>query len=48
MGSHTSLLLVILPLIAAPLAAVLPRGRLPWAVAFIVAVLCAVLAGIQL
>ena len=48
MGSHTSLLLVVLPLIAAPLAAVLPRGRLPWAVAFIVAASCAVLAGIQL
>mgnify|MGYP001816262976 CR=1 FL=1 len=48
MGNHISLLLVVVPLIAAPVVAVLPRGRLPWAVAFIVAVLCAVLAGMQL
>ncbi|RLW69471.1 MAG: cation:proton antiporter [gamma proteobacterium symbiont of Stewartia floridana] len=48
MGNHISLLLVVVPLIAAPLVAVLPRGRLPWAVSFAVSVVCAVLAGIQL
>ena len=48
MGNHISLLLVIVPLIAAPLVAVLPRGRLPWAVSFAVSVVCAVFAGIQL
>jgi len=30
MGNHISLLLVVIPLIAAPVVAVLPRGRLPW------------------
>ncbi|MCG7873111.1 MAG: monovalent cation/H+ antiporter subunit D family protein [Candidatus Thiodiazotropha lotti] len=48
MGNHISLLLVIVPLIAAPLVAVLPRGRLPWAASFFVSVVCAVFAGIQL
>lgn len=48
MVSHISLLLVVVPLIAAPVVAVLPRGRWPWAVAFMVATSCAVLAGIQL
>ena len=48
MGNHISLLLVVAPLIAAPVVAVLPRGRWPWAVAFMVAALCAVLAGMQL
>ncbi len=48
MVSHISLLLVVVPLIAAPVVAILPRGRLPWAVAFIVAASCAVLAGMQL
>jgi multicomponent Na+:H+ antiporter subunit D len=48
MGSHISLLLVVVPLIAAPVVAILPRGRWPWALAFIVAALCAVLAGMQL
>ena len=48
MESHISLLLVVVPLIAAPVVAILPRGRLPWAVAFIVAAACAVLAGMQL
>jgi multicomponent Na+:H+ antiporter subunit D len=48
MGNHISLLLVVVPLIAAPVVAILPRGRLPWAVAFLVAVACAVLAGMQL
>ncbi|PVV06212.1 MAG: cation:proton antiporter [gamma proteobacterium symbiont of Ctena orbiculata] len=48
MLSHISLLLVVVPLIAAPIVAVLPRGRLPWALSFIVAASCAVLAGMQL
>lgn len=34
--SHLSLLLVVLPLMAAPIIAVLPNGRLPWAVSTIV------------
>ena len=34
--SHLSLLLVVLPLTAAPIIAVLPNGRLPWAVSTIV------------
>lgn len=48
MENHISLLLVVVPLIAAPMAAVLPWGRLPWALCFLVAVSCAVFAGIQL
>ncbi|MCG7899476.1 MAG: monovalent cation/H+ antiporter subunit D family protein [Candidatus Thiodiazotropha lotti] len=48
MGNHISLLLVVVPLIAAPLVAVLPRGRLPWAASFAVSIACAVFAGIQL
>jgi len=48
MGSHISLLLVVIPLIAAPIIAVLPRGRWPWAAATLVTVLCAVLAAMQL
>ncbi len=48
MENHISLLLVIVPLIAAPVVAILPRGRLPWAAALIVTTLCAVLAGMQL
>ncbi|MFC1684818.1 monovalent cation/H+ antiporter subunit D family protein [Pseudomonadota bacterium] len=48
MGNNISLLLVVIPLIAAPVVAVLPRGRLPWAVATVVAALCAVLAAMQL
>jgi multicomponent Na+:H+ antiporter subunit D len=48
MENHISLLLVLAPLIAAPVVAVLPRGRWPWAVAFTVAALCAALAGMQL
>lgn len=48
MENHLSLLLVIIPLIAAPVVAILPRGRLPWAVASFVSVLCAVLAAMQL
>ncbi len=34
--NHLSLLLVVLPLLAAPIAAVLPNGRLPWAVSTLV------------
>ena len=45
---HLSLLLVAIPLIAAPIVAVLPRGRLPWFVTLLVTVACATLAGIQL
>ena len=48
MGSDISLLLVVLPLIAAPVAAILPRGNWSWAVACCVAIACAVLAGMQL
>ena len=48
MGSDISLLLVVLPLIAAPIVAVLPRGRWSWAVATCVAIACAALAGMQL
>jgi len=48
MGNNISLLLVVIPLIAAPVVAVLPRGRLPWAVALLITSLCAVLAGMQL
>ncbi len=48
MGNNISLLLVVIPLIAAPVVAVLPRGRLPWAVALLVTTLCAALAGLQL
>jgi len=46
--AHLSLLLVVIPLAAAPVVAILPRGRLPWAVALIVTSVCAVLAGMQL
>lgn len=45
---NLSLLLVVIPLLAAPIAAILPRGRLPWALAFLVTSICAVLAGMQL
>lgn len=45
---HLSLLLVVIPLAAAPVVAILPRGRLPWAAAFIVTFICAVLASMQL
>lgn len=48
MQDHLSLLLVVIPLVAAPIIAVLPRGRLPWAAALIVTTICAVLAGMQL
>ncbi len=48
MQGHLSLLLVVIPLIAAPIVAVLPRGRLPWLATTLVAFACAILAGIQL
>ena len=48
MGNNISLLLVVVPLIAAPVVAVLPRGRLPWAVALVVTFLCVLFAGMQL
>lgn len=46
--NHLSLLLVVIPLATAPIVAILPRGRLPWAVTLIVTSICAVLAGMQL
>ncbi len=48
MQDHLSLLLVVIPLVAAPVAAVLPQGRLPWFVALMVTSACATLAGMQL
>ena len=48
MEKHISLLLVVIPLIAAPIVAVLPRGRLPWAATLIVTFICAILASTQL
>jgi len=48
MQGHLSLLLVVIPLLAAPIVAVLPRGRIPWAVTLLVTSVCAVLAGMQL
>ncbi len=45
---HISLLLVVIPLIAAPLVAILPNGRLPWLVTTLVTVICAILASTQL
>ncbi len=48
MGNHISLLLVVIPLIAAPIVAVLPRGRLPWLATLIITFICAVLASSQL
>jgi len=48
MQDHLSLLLVVIPLVAAPIVAILPRGRLPWAATLIVTFICAVLASMQL
>jgi len=48
MLDHLSLLLVVIPLIAAPMVAVMPRGRLPWATALMVTSLCFILASMQL
>lgn len=47
-AGHSSLLLVVLPLILAPVAAVLPKGRLPWLLTLTVSTVCAVLAALQL
>ncbi|KPK09809.1 MAG: cation:proton antiporter [Acidithiobacillales bacterium SG8_45] len=44
MESHLSLLLVVIPLMAAPVTAVLPNGRLPWLFATIIAWTCFALA----
>ncbi|MDH5572490.1 MAG: proton-conducting transporter membrane subunit, partial [Gammaproteobacteria bacterium] len=46
--AHLSLLLVVIPLMAAPIVAILPRGRLPWLLALVVTSICAILAGMQL
>jgi len=48
MWSHLSLLLVVIPLIAAPIVAILPPGRKPWLVALLVTFTCLLLAGLQL
>ena len=48
MEQHISLLLVVIPLIAAPIVAVLPNGRLPWIATLIITFLCALLASTQL
>jgi multicomponent Na+:H+ antiporter subunit D len=48
MENHISLLLVVIPLIAAPIVAVLPRGRLPWLATLIITFVCAFLASTQL
>jgi multicomponent Na+:H+ antiporter subunit D len=45
---HLSLLLVVIPLAAAPIVAILPRGRLPWVMTLIITFICAVLASTQL
>lgn len=45
---HSSLLLVVLPLIMAPVIAILPRGRLPWLTTFAITSACLVLAIMQL
>ena len=48
MQGDLSLLLVIIPLITAPIVAVLPRGRWSWVMSLTVATACAILAGVQL
>ena len=45
---HLSLLLVVVPLLAAPVVAILPTGRAPWLVTLVVSWLCLVLAAWQL
>ena len=45
---HLSLLLVVVPLLAAPVVAILPTGRAPWLVTLIVSWVCLVLAAWQL
>jgi multicomponent Na+:H+ antiporter subunit D len=42
--SHLSLLLVVIPLLAAPIAALLPNGRLPWLFTLVIAWFCFALA----
>lgn len=46
--SHLSLLIVVLPLLAAPVVAVLPNGRMPWAVSTLVSWLVFAIACLQL
>jgi multicomponent Na+:H+ antiporter subunit D len=46
--SHLSLLLVVMPLLAAPVVAILPAGRGPWLVTLVISWLCLALAGWQL
>ncbi len=48
MQAHFSLLLVVIPLLVAPIVSVLPRGRIPWAVTMLVTSVCFLLAGMQL
>mgnify|MGYP001814394733 FL=1 len=45
---NLSLLLVVVPLLAAPIAAMLPNGRLPWLLTLAVSWLCFILAAWQL
>ena len=45
---HISLLLVVLPLIAAPIVAIMPNGRMPWLITLFTTSACAALAGMQL
>ena len=45
---NLSLLLVAIPLLAAPIAALLPQGKLPWAFTLLVSWICLALAGWQL
>ena len=46
--THLSILLVVLPLLAAPVTALLPGSRLPWCMAMIVTTLCLVMSYIIL
>jgi len=46
--AHLSLLLVVLPLLAAPVIAILPNGRLPWAVSTLVSFAVFAMACLQL
>jgi multicomponent Na+:H+ antiporter subunit D len=45
---NLSLLLVVIPLLSAPVTAILPNGRLPWLLTLIITWTCLVLAGWQL
>lgn len=42
---HAAILLVVLPLLAAPVTALLPSGRIAWMITFLVTLLCLLLAG---